>query len=54
MVNVHYRWIPCFFDETTHELMGRNWYYDILVSVSVWVDSELLGLDELPIWVDVD
>ncbi len=49
-----YRAIPCWFDTTTDELTGRNWFYDILVDINIWFDLNILELDELPIWVEVD
>lgn len=54
MKKAHYRWIPCYFNPFNNELIGRNWFYDILVSINIWIDFEILGIDELPIWVDTD
>lgn len=49
-----YRGIPCYYNEETEELGGRNWFYDILVSINIFLDYEIFLLDELPIWIDVD
>lgn len=50
MKEAYYRWIPCWFDPTTFELIGQNWFYDQLIHINVWIDFEILGLDELPIY----
>lgn len=52
MKNAKYRWIPCWFDEETHEIMGKNWYYDVLIELNIWFDFSVLKLDELPIWIE--
>lgn len=49
-----YRAIPCFYDDVTDELIGRNWLYDILVSLNVWFDFEALKTEDLPLWVEAD
>lgn len=52
MKKAYYRWIPCYFDPKTNELIGRNWFYDILVDIDMWFDFEVLGIEELPIWIE--
>jgi len=54
MSKAFYRWIPCYFDEVTMELVGRNKFYDILVDINLWFDLKILQLDELPVWMEVD
>ena len=49
-----YRGIPCWLDTITDELTGRNWVYDILVGINLWFDLNILKLDDIPIWVEVD
>jgi hypothetical protein len=51
-MKARYRSIPCFFDPQNNELQGRNWFYDILVDINIWVDFRLLGLEELPIEIE--
>lgn len=50
----HYRGVPIFMDLTTGEVEGRNWFYDILVDINLFIDTEVLQLEELPIWMEVD
>jgi len=52
--NAKYRGIPCWFDESTNEIKGKNWLFDKLIEVNVWFDFEVLQIEELPIWVDID
>ena len=54
MKKAYYRMIPCFFNPNTNELEGRNWFYDLLIELNVWIDFELLGIEELPIYIEED
>lgn len=50
----HYRAIPAWFDESTGELEGRNWFYEILIEINVWLDVNVFDVEDFPIWVEVD
>ena len=50
----YYRWIPIYLDPIDNTLQGRNWFYDILVHANIWIDFEILNIDELPIWIEED
>jgi len=52
MKKAHYRNIPIYYDPKTEEVKGRNWFYDILVGINIYIDFNILSLEELPIWVD--
>lgn len=52
--NATYRNIPCWYDPETDELTGKNWFYDLMVEINLWFDFNILGLEEMPIWIDVD
>jgi len=54
MKKAHYRCIPSYFNPETNELIGRNWFWDILVGINVWFDFMILEIEELPIWIEVD
>lgn len=54
MKNGTYRRIPVYFNEDTGELVGKNWFYDKLVSLNLWWDVSVLGLEYLPIWIEED
>jgi len=54
MKKAYYRRIPCYFDIDTHELVGRNWFYDLLVGINIWIDFEILKIEEIPIWIEED
>ncbi len=54
MRNANYRGIPCWYNPVTDELKGRNWFYDLLVSCNIWWDINVLCIESLPIWVEVD
>ncbi len=48
----YYRKIPAYFNEETYELIGRNWFYDLLIDWNVWFDFVILELDGLPIFIE--
>ena len=48
-----YRGIPCMFNDTTNELTASNWVYNKFIDLNLWIDTKLLVLDELPIWVEM-
>ncbi len=54
MKRAYYRSIPCYFNPLTNEIMGRNWFWDILIDVNLWIDVDLLGLEDLTIWIEED
>jgi len=54
MKKAYYRKIPCYFDSDTNEILGRNIFYDILIDINIWIDFTLLGIEELPIWIEED
>jgi len=54
MKNGHYRWLPIWYDEETEEIMGRNPISDIVLDILVWFDIEILEIEEIPIWIDVE
>ena len=53
-VNAFYRSVPCYYDIVSGEIVGRNWFYDLLIGINVWWDFKVLNLQELPIWLEVD
>lgn len=50
--NAHYRKIPCYFDDETNEIIGRNWIYDLLVDLNIWLDINVFDVEEFPILVE--
>ena len=50
----YYRRIPAYYNPSTDELMGRNWFYDQLIELNVWFDIYVFNLEELPILVKTD
>ena len=48
-----YHGCKCYFDDETNELQGRNWLWDWLVSINLWLDLNVFGLEELPVWIDL-
>lgn len=54
MRKAYYRWIPAYFDLTTNKLMGRNGFYDILLNISIWIDLNILNVEEIPVWFEED
>lgn len=53
-VRAYYRGIPAYYNLDTDEIIGRNWIYDKLILVNIWVDVELFGIEEFPIYIEDD
>jgi hypothetical protein len=54
MKKAYYRGIPCYFDLDTSELVGRNWFYDILVDINIWIDLYIVDVEFFPIEIEDD
>lgn len=52
--DARYRDIPALYDETTGEPKGKNWFYDILIDINLFIDLRILRLEEPPIWIATD
>jgi len=50
--NAYYRRIPCFFNENTSELTGRNKFYSFLLDCMIWIDIHVFNEEGFPIWVE--
>lgn len=51
----YYRGIPIwveFENSLGAEIEGRNWFYDILVNIALWIDVEILMVDGFDVWVE--
>ena len=49
-----YRRIPAYFNEETNDIKGRNCIYDILIDINIWIDLNVIGIEEFPIIVEKD
>lgn len=38
--------IPCYFNEATNALDGRNRFYGFLLNIAIWVEKELPSNEE--------
>ncbi len=47
----YYRRIPAYFNPKTNELKGRNLFFDLLISVNIFIDTEILKIDHFPILI---
>lgn len=48
----YYRNIPAFFNEESEELIGRNWLYDKLIEINIFIDNQILQIDYFPILIE--
>ncbi len=48
----YYRSIPAYFSLETNELKGRNWFYNILININLWVDVNIIQIEEFPIMME--
>jgi len=49
-----YMGIPCWFNPETNELIGKNWLYDKLLQLAIWVDINIIMVESFPIKVKND
>lgn len=58
MKRAYYRRIPIYYDPCTEEVKGRNWFYNILLDIMIWIDFNIIfrifESDGFPIWVEID
>lgn len=51
-------WIPVYFkeDEDGEGItgIGRNWFYDILLNIMLWIDVNIIGVQEFGFVVDIE
>lgn len=52
MKKAYYRGIPVYFDPKTNELIGRNIFYDFLIKINIWIDVNIINIEEFPIHVE--
>lgn len=52
--NATYRGIPCWYNPVLEEVKGKNWFFEILISINIWFDFNVLLIESLPLWVEVD
>lgn len=50
----YYRQIPAYFNMQTNDIEGRNWLYDKLIDINLWIDIYIVGVDGFPIVVEDD
>jgi hypothetical protein len=51
----YYRRIPVFVKELAGggaEVEGRNWFYNILVDIMLWIDIEIIMVEEFDVWIE--
>ena len=49
-----YRRIPIYYNEETTEMIGRNWFYDLLAEINAYIDFYILEIEEVPILIEVE
>ena len=52
MKKARYRGIPAYFNLETNEIQGRNWIYDILIEINIWIDVNIVEIEEFPILIE--
>lgn len=51
--NAYYYKIPCYYNFETHEVIGRNWFYDILIKIFI-VLHVVFVIEDFPIHIVVE
>ena len=52
--NARYWGIPCWYNPFNDELSGKNLIYELLLKIVLWIDVNILEVEEFSIWIDVD
>ncbi len=50
----YYRKIPIYFNPENNQITGRNWFYEILLNINIWIDIKIVGIEEFPILMEED
>ena len=53
-INAKYRGIPCWYNKFNEEIKGKNLFYDILIDIAIWIDINIIEVEEFPIWIEID
>lgn len=53
-VKAYYREIPCYFNPLNNQIWGRNDFYEILLQIAIWIDINIVLVDEFPVWIEKD
>ena len=43
-LDAKYMGIPCYYRESDNMIIGRNYFYDIILSIAVWIDINIIGV----------
>ena len=50
--SARYRGIPCWYDNITEEIKGKNLIYDLLIDIALYIDVNIIEVEEFPIWIE--
>lgn len=50
MKKAYYRRIPCFFNAETGDIKGRNFFYDALLDIIIWLDVHVFQVEGFPVF----
>lgn len=48
----YYRKIPAYFDMNDNAIVGRNWFYDLLIQANLWFDTYIVQVEEYPVLIE--
>lgn len=51
-LHAKYRFIPCWFNDFTNDVSGKNKMWNMLLGIVIWIDVNVVGVDEFPLWVE--
>lgn len=54
MVKARYNGLKVYYDLETQEIWGRNFFWAVLVNLSLWIDVKILGLEFVDITMEED
>lgn len=50
--NAKYRGWPCWYDPIDSEIIGKNWFYSIMIDINIWLDVEIFQVEAFPIEIE--
>ena len=48
-----YHGIPCTFNDETNGLYGKNWFWDKLVDLNLWLDTNFFMVEVFDLWIEI-
>lgn len=51
-LHAKYYFIPCWYNQLTDEIWGKNTFWNILLNIVIWFDTTISQKEEFELWVE--